>query len=167
MQPSVAELVERAARLFLGVVHRAEPEEAFRVDEAVIEAVVGRVRLDHVQQREIAGLRVEAMQAGLEAGDHPAVARRREEPDARRRGPRALFAARRMIAMDRRALDVDEPQRLLGGGPQRTFTEHRADRPYALDFRHDARVSGIPHPPSSCARCTSRRRRRPGTAPSP
>src|SRR5690349_20282099 len=68
----VGELVERAARLFLRVVHRAEPQVARGIDEAVVEPVVRRVRFDDVEESEVAGVGIELVQPGLEAGDHPA-----------------------------------------------------------------------------------------------
>ena len=97
--------------------------------------VAGRVRFDHVQQREISGLRVERMQPSLEPGD-PARECRQQESHAVRGWPAAPGARGRLVAMDRGCLDVDEPDGSFSRRPDRPFTEHRFDRPDALDASH-------------------------------
>ena len=48
-----AQLVKRAERFLFAIVHRARPESAFAINFAIVEAIVGNVRLGIVDKAEV------------------------------------------------------------------------------------------------------------------
>jgi hypothetical protein len=140
---AVFEAMKTAARMFLAVVHGAEPEIAFSVDRAVVEPVAQLVRLNPVAEREGSRLRAEGVQPRLEAGDEIAVRQRGEESRLRRRIPAARLAGLWIETVDLLLLDVDEPQRGVARRPQRPFTQLGAKRPGAFGPRAHRQPASI------------------------
>ena len=113
----------------LAIVHRPEPQPARGIDDAVVEPVVGQVRLDLGDQVECAARLVEMVEPGLQAGDEPAALGGKDEADLLGRVPAAPVAARRVEAVDLLLLDVDEPQGAVALDPDRPFAELGGELP--------------------------------------
>jgi hypothetical protein len=96
------------------------------------------MRLGRVEQGEGAALRIEAMHARLQADREQPVVGRHDPADLARRGPALGHVQRRVEAVDRMALDIDEPQGRLAFDPDRPFAQYRPDR-------QDAARCGVAH----------------------
>ena len=125
------EPVERGGGLVAVLVHRADPEAAVAIDATVVEAVVRGV---------VGRLRDLALELAVRVGEPDAVAQRDDEAalraeaeaaDRRRHRHRDVLAGRRIEAVERRRVDVDPPERLVGCRPQRAFAEARPDVEHA------------------------------------
>src|SRR6185312_12318691 len=132
--PLCPDTVQRTAWLSFLIIHRAKPQSAFRPDRAIIQTIVGKVRLDASQQYELACLRIEAVQPVLEPDDEPAAAHRRKKSRLLRCSPVAMLAACRVPTVQAPALDVDEPERRLARHPDRTLADLGADSAYMYGF---------------------------------
>ena len=131
-QLAAIEAVKGAGFGFLAIVHRSEPQPAGRIDDAVVQAIAGPVGLDLDDQLKVAGALVETMEPGFEARDESAALRGEDEADGLGRGPAIPLPVRRIVAVDRMLLDVDEPQRLVALDPDRPFAELRRETPCNL-----------------------------------
>ena len=108
---------------FLAIVHGPEPQPSGGIDDAVVEAVAGNVRLDLDDQRECAVRLVEMMKADCSPATKPPRSAGRMKPTCSGALPAAPLAAGRIEAVDLLLLDVDEPQRAVALDPDRPFAE--------------------------------------------
>jgi hypothetical protein len=132
---------EGAGRLGFVVVHGAEIEAAIRSHMAVIDAVAGLVRFRRHQRLDLAAPQVEPHEAGFEARDQDiGVAGQRHEADAFGHNHAGMLAGSRMVAPDRRILDVDPKERIVAVIPNGPLAKdatacHRDARRFHVDRR--------------------------------
>lgn len=99
---------ERAGRLGLVVVHGAEIKAAIRPHMAVVDAIAWLVRLGRDQGLDLAAPQVEPDEARFETCDQDiGIVGQRHEADALGHRHPGMLAGGRMVAPDRRILDVD------------------------------------------------------------
>src|SRR5665213_2765468 len=122
--------IEHAAGLLLRIVHRAEPEPAFRIDGAVIQAVAQAVGFNRFQEAQIAAVRIEMEQAELGADQKSSIPEWGEEPRRGGRFPAFALAGAGIETMDAILLDVGEPERAVP--PERALAQLGGKRPYAF-----------------------------------
>ncbi len=117
------EAIERAVRPFLHRVHRAGDEAAALVDLAVVQAVVRLVRLGIVDQRHLAGLEIEEVEAARQRHDGAARLAQAHRADLLRHVPGAHLPPVRRAAEHSAVEAVDPVEPLLLDIPERAFAQ--------------------------------------------
>ncbi len=126
--------IQRAGRMRLEIVHRAEPHTAIRSDARIVQPVLRSLRLDAGQVGEYTRWRIESVQAGLRADDKAPALEGEHETGLRRTLPCRLPLRSGVIAAHESTLDVDEPQRRVALHPDRALAQLGADRADVLRF---------------------------------
>src|SRR5205807_681533 len=104
------EAIEIAGWVALVVVHRAGPEAAERVDLAVVEAVIGQMRLGIDDRSDRAGVEIDGAKTILESADQAAALAQADRADTLGHRPAVQGAAAEVERVDRGLLDVDPVQ---------------------------------------------------------
>ena len=134
-EKSVSRRYSAAVEASRALVHGAGEQAALRIAAAVVEAMVrGIVRRGRHLAHQRAVL-VREPEAAAKRHDEAAGAAQREAADRFRHRHHRVLPGRRIETVERRRIDVDPVQDLVGGGPDRAFAETR------LDVEHAAKRS--------------------------